>query len=564
MLHIGIGRWPRWLRRLAGGALGLALLLALFVGWALLFCFAEPPVLAARPALLDLEARHTEDGRVHLGASWYQPAEGRSLLYLEGSPFELGYANARLTHDLLAFQEKSLIDTVEAKFPSLLKRIGLGLLVLVNNRNLPDYVQPEYALEILGLSQGGPEDQYGYLGPRYHRILNYHAAHDISHWVWDKPVLGCTAFAARGAASLDGGLLVARNFDWEAGEHFDRNKVIALYRPEAGLAFLSVSWPGMAGAVTGINAERIFCSVNGAHSEQRSNIGRPVSLVVREVLQYAQDLEQAIEIVAGAEIFVSDSYLIADGETGEAVVVERAPGKSALRRLEGELLIQANHFETPEFADDAGNAEYMRVGSSRARHARTSELCEAARGQLDVERAVAILRDRDGPGGAPRALGHRGTINPMIATHSVVADVTRGVLWVSRGPHQLGAFDPYSIEGFGEGPPADLAPVPADPALEDGSYARLVEQRRLMEGIESALEGNGRLGPDELARLERAHELSPDDPGILLLLARARELEGDNSRAAALYAAALEAVPPFEPHVEAARAALERLRGGGS
>jgi hypothetical protein len=536
----------------------MALSGALFVGWVLLFCFADPPELEGHPAVLDLVPSEREDGRTHLGASWFQRAPGRSLLYVEGAPFELGYSNATLTADFLEQQERSLMTSVEEHFPSLLGRLAIATVVLVNNRNLPDYVESEYQLEILGLSSGRHTDPFPYLGPRYHRVLNYHAAHDISHWVWDKPVLGCTAFAARGTYTRDGALLVGRNFDWEAGEHFDRNKVIALYRPESGHAFLSVTWPGMAGVVTGLSEERIFCSINGAHSSRQSNIGRPVSLVVRRVLQYASDLDEAAAIIRDAPVFVSDSFLVADGETGEAIVVEKAPGVTGLRSAQDDLLVQSNHFESAEFAGDEGNQEYMREGTSRSRHARLSELLTQSEGELDVALAAAILRDRRGPDGAERGLGHRATLNPMIATHAVIAEPAKGILWVSRGPHQLGEFDAYSIEAFGE---LIAPPIPPDPALSDGDYERLSEQRALLSGLAGPLEAGRELDPDQWRELERARELNPLDPTVLLRVARAREHAGQTDAALLAYEACLAAVPPFASHVRVVRAALERLRG---
>ncbi len=547
----------RWRRRVLFALGGALVVLALFAAWVRIFCFAEPPELDRRPPALDWKAQASADGRVHLGPAWFERQEGRSLLYLEGAPFAIGYANAHLTAEFLEIQERSLMETVEEHFPALVSRLALGLLVLVNNRNLADYVAPEYQEEILGLSLGRQEDAYPYMGPRYNRVLNYHAAHDISHWVWDAPVLGCSAFAARGAYTRTGTLLVGRNFDWEAGAHFDRNKVIVLCRPERGLAFLSVSWPGMAGAVTGMNEERIFCSVNGAHSERRSNIGQPVSLVVRQVLQYARDLPQAIAIIREAPVFVADSYLLADGEAGEAVVVEKAPGLAAVRAMDGDVLIQANHFESADFAEDAGNREYMREGTSLARRARLAELLAGQRGTLDVETSVAILRDRKGPGGVERSLGHRATINPMIATHSVVADVTAGVLWVSRGPHQLGAYDAYRIADFGTPAAASLE---ADADLANGTFERLEEERRVLRALASVLDEGAALNEGQLERLAYAQTLNPSDPIVLLCLARAAEAAGQESSALAHFEAALAATPPFPSQAREAQAAIARLR----
>jgi len=518
----------RWLRRGLWAALTVFALFGLFIGWALAFCFAEPPELDYEPAALAYDAPSEPDahGRIHFGPNWFLPQRGRSLLSVEGDPYSLGFANATLTRDYLAEQERSLFETVRQFFPSKIALYGIGLVVLINNRNLPDYVTRNYREEIFGLSEAAV-DLYPEFGPRYHRILNYHAAHDIGHWVYDKPVIGCTAFAVQGET-----LLVGRNFDFEAGRVFDENKIIARFRPNRGHAFLSVAWPGMAGVVTGINDQRIFCSLNGAHSADRDNIGTPVSLVVRKVLH------EAIVILEDAKVFVSDSFLVADGEAGTAAVVEKSPAKTAVRRMDSRPLLQANHFVCAEFCFDEGNREYMAVGTSVKRYGRLKELVTA---DLSPADAVAILRDTRGARGEDLALGNRGAINPCIATHSVVCDVTRGILWVSRGPHQLGAYDAYSIERFGE---VVAETIPASPLLD--RYGALTEARALIEK-------GGR------TNLERALELNPGDPDALRQLGKLLEEAGDATRALERYRAALAGQPPFPGEAEEIRDAIARL-----
>ena len=517
----------RWLRWTLYGFGGFFLCLAGFVTWALLFCFADPPELDYTPQARAWGEAEADGARMRLGPNWFQARKGRSLLYLEGDPYSIGYANGKLTNLFLREQEEALMGTIRKFFPGTLSFYGIAVVVLVNNRNLPDFVPREYQEEILGLSEGS-DDPFPQYGPRYHRILNYHAAHDIGHWVQDRPVIGCTAFAAVGKATRSGALLVGRNFDFEAGRHFDVNKIIGCYVPQKGYAFLSVSWPGMAGAITGINSERIYCSMNGAHSSDKDNIGTPVSLVVRQVLQYAGSLEEAIETIRAARVFVADSYLVADGKTGAAAVVEKSPGRTAVRRMGAGPLMQANHFECPEFADDEGNREYMTEGSARKRRTRLGELVKRYSGRLDPARIVEILRDRSGVGDVALAPGNRGAINPCIATHSVVCDVTRGILWVSRGPHQLGAYDPYSIARFGEpvGPT-----IPAAALLVNGGYDKLVEARRLIA-----------LGDE--ASLRQALELNPGDCEALFDLAQLVEPR-DRAEARELYRLALAAGPPF-------------------
>jgi len=48
--------------------------------------------------------------------------------------------------------------------------------------------------------------------PIYHRLVFYHALHDITQGLEHSPLLGCTAFAAGGPASTNGHLIIGRNF----------------------------------------------------------------------------------------------------------------------------------------------------------------------------------------------------------------------------------------------------------------------------------------------------------------------------------------------------------------
>jgi len=66
----------------------------------------------------------------------------------------------------------------------------------------------------LGCGDAHPEE-----GPYYNRLLNYHAAHDVSYMMIDNPLVsraGCTAFGAWGPETSNGHLITGRNFDWEA------------------------------------------------------------------------------------------------------------------------------------------------------------------------------------------------------------------------------------------------------------------------------------------------------------------------------------------------------------
>ena len=98
------------------------------------------------------------------------------------------------------------------------------------NRDLAKYVTPEYKAEIYGVSASA-SDRYNYIGSRYQRILNYHAAHDIGHALQNLAVAGCTPFGTWGGKAHDMNMMTGRDFDIYVGAYvFEYNIVVLEHR----------------------------------------------------------------------------------------------------------------------------------------------------------------------------------------------------------------------------------------------------------------------------------------------------------------------------------------------
>lgn len=463
---------------LACCAAGLAVLLAGLAGYVVqerVFRIPDALLRQASRDLAPLEIRAEENGEVRLsGGSWLRKERGIWKMYLEGDPFTVGYTAARLTDPMMESLENDFLGMIKEKVPSSALLWLLKKYVILRLRALPDFIYEEYKLEILGASKGFT-DRHPEIAPFYHRLGAYHAAHDISHFVMDiplapkEPIDGCTAFAARGPG---GRLLVGRNFDFQGGRGFDKDKIVTSVKPQSGYPFVSVSWPGMMGVVTGMNARLLYVSINAGASSDARAVGTPSCFVVREVLQRAASIEEAVAIISKAKVFVSDSFLVADGKTGRVVVVEKTPARMGIRKPEGERIVCANHFITKELAGDPKNLKYMASSSSVARQKRAEAMLTLLPKGPDLFSAAAILRDRgegrrDGEGADPMA------INTLAATHSIIADVTDGIMWVSAGPHQEGEYVPFSVKNFAASPAKPRVPV--DPFFWDGRYERYVK-----------------------------------------------------------------------------------------
>src|SRR5262249_12965507 len=158
-------------------------------------------------------------------------------------------------------------------------------------------------------------DQHSDFLPTYHRVVFYHSLHDITQGLEHSPLLGCSAFAAGGAATTNGHLLVGRNFDFEGPEIFDRDKAVIFFKPGGKIPFASVAWVGMSGVVTGLNAEGIYVSVNAARTDDKGGPGMPVQILMREMMEQARSIDDVLRMVRTTPVMVPDFYLVADGKT---------------------------------------------------------------------------------------------------------------------------------------------------------------------------------------------------------------------------------------------------------
>lgn len=142
----------------------------------------------------------------------------------------------------------------------------------------------------------------------------------------------CSCFAVHGASSQGGGMRVGRNVDWFGGEILQHHALLVVERGPGIQPFAHVTWPGLVGAVTGINARKVFAAdlvVLGQRAD--ATAGVPVTFAVRQVLEQAQSAEAAQGILTELKRTVPQNYLLAD--PARAVVLETKPTGVRAREL---------------------------------------------------------------------------------------------------------------------------------------------------------------------------------------------------------------------------------------
>lgn len=251
-----------------------------------------------------------------------------------GGPFERGEAIGKLGEDLLYRQEKAFADKLFEMVPSSRYRAFLHYFITIFNRRLGASVPLEYRQEIKAMSASCTHE-FDDFGNPYERQMQYHSAHDIGHVMQDYMLVGCTSFAVWGRESADSSLLMARNFDFYMGEEFAKNKLVLFEQPDSGYAYVSVTWPGMLGVVSGMNTQGLAVTINASKLEVPSSSATPISILVKSILQYASNIEEAETIAASFKTFVCESILVGSANDGRAVIIEKTPSAMGIYSPEG-------------------------------------------------------------------------------------------------------------------------------------------------------------------------------------------------------------------------------------
>ena len=429
--------------------------------------------------------------------------QGLWEMYVEGDALQRGLISGALSHDLILYQEDVFMGRIKEIVPSKFKQSILRQFLKWYNRKLYLHVSNEYQTEIYGVSRYASEE-YDYVAPPYLRSLYLHAAHDIGHALNDLSMVGCTSFAAWDDKTSDGSLLIARNLDFYAGDDFAKNKIVSFVKPDKGYPFMSVTWGGMIGVLSGMNTKGLTVTINSGKSDIPFMAKTPISLLAREILQYSQNIEEAIAIAKKREVFVSETIMVGSAQDHKAVLIEVSPLKFGVYEVENTSeLICSNHFQSDTYKDDDNNNYTIKNSHSQYRYERIKELLDDT-DKVTPAKAAAIMRNCEGLNDLMLGYGNEKAINQLLAHHSVVFKPEQRLAWVSSGPYQLGAYVAYDLdEIFGKehinrqaSMGIDSLLIPKDDFVNSTAYNNYEKFRVNDRVIEKAIKTDGELSPD--------------------------------------------------------------------
>lgn len=477
-------------------------------------------------------------------------------LYLSGNPLQLGLNSGALTQRLYHRQDSLLFTKLKDFIPSERKQRFLYKFLKWFNRDINKNILPIYRAELYGQSRYA-DSLFDYIAPKYERSLYLHSAHDIGHALQDLMLVGCSSLAAWGRHTDGGKLLIGRNFDFYLSDDFATEKIVRFVRPTQGYPFMSYAWGGMIGVMSGMNTEGLTVTINAGKSNIPLKARTPISLLCREILQFATTTGEAIAIAKKRKVFVSEAIMVASAKERKAILIEVSPKKFGVYEVDNGLLLCANHFQSPTYAKDKKNLKQIAQTHTAYRYAKMQELV-AENEQLTPEKIANILRNTEGLQGKSLGYGNEKALNQLLAHHSVIFSPEERIAWVSTAPYQLGEFVAYDLKEIFKGEtyaPHTVYPqtnenIPADPFLYTQAYKDYEAYRQLEQRLSQQLREKTTIQISDYLPLT---SLNPDYWKGYYLLGEAYWANGQYEEAKEQYKIALTKEIPYaveKEHIE--------------
>ena len=217
---------------------------------------------------------------------------------------------------------------------------------------------------------------------------------------------------------------------------------------------------------SGMNERGLTVTLNATKSIMPQDVGTPISLLAREILQYASTVEEAYKIANQRQIAVCESFMIGSAIDSIAVMIEKTPTQTELyNQPDKSFLVGTNHFQGEAFAENELNISNIAESDSDYRLQRLVELVDRD-SAINASVSVDILRNRLGLEDKEIGIGNDKAINRFRTHHSVVFAPMQQQFWVSTSPWQMGAFVGYKFNKVF----SDTLDILAEPMLYDTNF----------------------------------------------------------------------------------------------
>jgi len=278
------------------------------------------------PQLLNLSAQEIQahGDTITFGENRKYTNDNIKIVYLQGSPFEIGYAHGKLLKKEIEDQAKFWVYTIKSR--SLGTNIGINLMT-ERAKEVEKYIPSEYLEELHGISVGSNLD--------YDTVLMINALATTAKSFSGN---GCTSFTFRDQKS---NIIRSRNVDGPTSD-FYIGTVIYIVKPDSGFGYFCINRPGWITCMTGMNEMGLTLGdhwLGGFRQKTWNKI--PQNFLHRKVIQYSPTIDHAEEQFKQHTPYPISMYLVSS--KNGAAVFEMANDKFARIDMEDGYLALSNH-----------------------------------------------------------------------------------------------------------------------------------------------------------------------------------------------------------------------------
>jgi len=253
---------------------------------------------------------------------------------------------------------------------------------------------------------------------------------------------GCTGAIAIDTAVKNGRVIHGQNWDWlsECAEF----SIILRIKQNNGPTILTLVEAGTL-ARCGLNSEGVAITGNFLKiKDDHRGSGVPAPIFRREVLS-SSTIRDAISVVLNSRRSSSINLMVSDA-SGMAFNFETTPDRIFPIHAENDILVHANHFESPAAINRYEDVGLQVTPDSLYRGVLVRKRLEQSSGNLRLQDFADAFSDKRGhPYGVCKypSAGPGGSLSCTVAT--VIMDTQAGVLYVAKSPYNSCDFWRYDL-----------------------------------------------------------------------------------------------------------------------
>jgi isopenicillin-N N-acyltransferase-like protein len=247
---------------------------------------------------------------------------GVRVFRVGGSPREMGLRVGKNFRDEIRFLFKEYFETYTDD-PELRDKF------LANAKALEAFLDDEERAELKGLAEGA--------GLSWEEVLVVHTFLDSIR------VVNCSTFVLQPPATKDDTVIFGRNLDFPGRGVAHKHSMVMVFSPAGKYSFAAVTWPGMAGVLSGMNEHGLCLAVMNVYKKKDTVKGVPYVLLFRRVLEQCKTFDEAKALLEKSDRTCGNNLMVVDA-SGKCGTFELDHAQCKVRSPEDGSIIATNHW----------------------------------------------------------------------------------------------------------------------------------------------------------------------------------------------------------------------------